>query len=49
MTSAGRQKVAEWLKYIENRSASQDNQGDPIATYSFEWMWQELGVLDLRR
>ena len=49
MTSAGRQKVAEWLKYIENRSARQGNQGDPIATYSFEWMWQELGVLDLRR
>ena len=48
-TSAGRQKVAEWLKYLENMSASQGNQGDPMATYSFEWMWQELGVLDLRR
>ena len=48
-TSAGRQKVAEWLKYLENRSAGQRNQADPMTTYSFEWIWQELGVLDLRR
>jgi hypothetical protein len=45
----GRQKVAEWLKYLENQSAKQPNSTDPMATYSFEWMWHELGVVDLRQ
>ena len=48
-TPAGRQKVAEWLKYIENQSANQPNPADLMATYSFEWLWQELGVVDLRQ
>ncbi|RUW61045.1 hypothetical protein [Mesorhizobium sp. M7A.F.Ca.US.008.03.1.1] len=47
-TPAGRQKVAEWLKYLENQSAKRADPEDPIATYSFEWMWRELGVHDLR-
>lgn len=46
---AGRQKVAEWLKYLENQSAKQPNSADHMATYSFEWMWHELGVVDLRQ
>jgi hypothetical protein len=48
-SAAGRQKVAEWLKYLENQSASHPDPADPMATYSFEWMWNELGVQDLRR
>ena len=48
-SSAGRQNVAEWLKYLENQSASQPDPADPMATYSFEWMWEELGVQNLRR
>ncbi len=48
-SAAGRQKVAEWLKYLENQSAKQAGPTDPMATYSFEWMWKELGVHDLRR
>lgn len=48
-SAAGRQKVAEWLKYLENQSANQPDSADPMATYSFEWMWNELGVHDLRR
>lgn len=48
-SAAGRQKVAEWLKYLENQSARQTDAADPMATYSFEWMWKELGVHDLRR
>lgn len=48
-SAAGRQKVAEWLKYLENQSANQPDPVDPMATYSFEWMWKELGVHDLRR
>jgi len=48
-SAAGRQKIAEWLKYLENQSANQPDPADPMATYSFEWMWKELGVRDLRR
>jgi hypothetical protein len=48
-STAGRQKVAEWLKYLENQSSRQPDPADPMATYSFEWMWQELGVIDLRQ
>lgn len=48
-TATGRQKVAEWLKHLENQSAKQPNSADPMATYSFEWMWHELGVVDLRQ
>ncbi|RWD75111.1 hypothetical protein [Mesorhizobium sp.] len=48
-TAAGRQKVADWLKYMENQTAKRPDPTDPLATYSFEWMWKELGVHDLRR
>ncbi len=48
-TAAGRRKVADWLKYLENQTARQPDPSDPMTTYSFEWMWKELGVLDLRR
>lgn len=48
-SSAGRQKVADWLKHLENQSAQQQDPADPMATYSFEWMWKELGVHDLRQ
>jgi hypothetical protein len=47
-TPAGRDKVAAWLKYLENRSANRDP-ADPIATYDFGWMWRELGVAKRRR
>ncbi|MET2832865.1 arginine deiminase-related protein [Mesorhizobium shangrilense] len=48
-SAAGRQKVAEWLKYLENQSSRQPDRANPMATYSFEWMWHELGVFDLRQ
>lgn len=46
-TKAGRAKVVEWLKYIENRTAKSGN--EQMASYSFAWMWEELGVSDLRQ
>jgi len=46
-SAAGRKKVVEWLKLIENRSAKAE--GTPMAEYDFRWMWEELGVLDERR
>lgn len=47
-TKAGRTKVADWLKYIENGSAKAGT-ADPMGTYDFTWMWEELGLSDLRR
>jgi hypothetical protein len=45
---AGRQKVAAWLKYLENQTAKVPDPADPMASYDFGWMWRELGVADLR-
>lgn len=47
-SAAGRKKVAEWLKYLENQSGRRVDPDDPMARYDYEWMWRELGVLDLR-
>jgi hypothetical protein len=48
-TAKGREKTAEWLKYLENRSVKQPDPADPMATYDFRWMWSELGIQSLRR
>ena len=45
----GRELLAAWLKYLENRSGSQPELADPMATYDFSWMWRELGIEKLRR
>lgn len=42
-SAAGRKKVVEWLKLLENRSAGR--QDTPMAEYDFGWMWEELGVM----
>src|SRR3546814_15234183 len=44
-TKAGRVKVADWLKYIEN-GAAKTGTADPKGTYDFTWMWEELGLCD---
>ena len=46
-TKAGRQKVADWLKSIEN-GAAKSGIADPMASYDFAWMWEELGLIELR-
>ena len=48
-TKAGREKVAEWLKYLEYQSRGTKDPTDPMATYDFGWMWRELKIEDLRR
>lgn len=48
-TAAGRERLAGWLKYLENRSSNQPDPNDPMATYDFTWMWRELGIEQLRR
>jgi hypothetical protein len=46
-TKNGRDKVVAWLKFIENQSA-QHGAGNPIAEYDFGWLWERLGVAELR-
>ena len=43
----GRDKLVAWLKLLENKSAKHEPD-DPMASYDFTWMWEELGVSDLR-
>ena len=40
---------AGWLKHLENRSSSQLDANDPMATYDFTWIWRELGIENLRK
>ena len=48
-TEKGREKVAEWLKHLENMSASHQDPEDPMATYDFGWIWHELNIEHMRR
>jgi len=47
-TIKGREKLVVWLKYMENQAANQQA-GTPMADYDFSWIWDELGIADLRR
>ena len=47
-TKSGREKLAVWLKHLENRSR-QPVATDPMTTYDFARRWHELKVEDLRR
>jgi hypothetical protein len=47
-TSKGRERVAAWLKTLENHAAHRPP-GDPMGCYDVGWMWAELGVEALRR
>ncbi len=46
-SAKGRQAVANWLKGLEQTSA-RCPADDPVRDYDFSWMWEELGVADLR-
>jgi hypothetical protein len=48
-TARGRERLAVWLKHLENRSRQQSDPTDPMATYDFSWLWRELKVENLRR
>ena len=43
-----RKKVVAWLKVLEKGEARM-RQSRAIEPYDFAWMWQELGVLHLRK
>ncbi len=46
-TAKGRQMLVDWLKLLENHTAKQP--AGPMADYDFTWLWEKLGVNDLRR
>jgi hypothetical protein len=48
-TAAGRRKVVDWLKHIENQSKCGRQSDDPMASYDFTWLWRDLGLEKLRR
>jgi len=47
-TAKGRQKLVAWLKYLENGAAKQKS-ASHMAEYDLAWMWDELGITELRR
>jgi hypothetical protein len=47
-TKKGREKLVVWLKFVENSTARQEANSS-MAGYDVSWMWDELGVADLRR
>lgn len=47
-TEEGRQQAAEWLKSIENHMAHSSD-SDAMAGYDIGWMWDRLGIGELRR
>jgi hypothetical protein len=47
-SAKGREKLVAWLKLAEN-SAARPSGGSPMAGYDVTWMWEELGIANLRR
>lgn len=47
-TAKGRDKVIAWLKMLENGSGRQEPD-DPMASYDFTWIWEELGIAEHRQ
>lgn len=47
-TAKGRVNVVDWLKTLENQTARSGDHNDEMASYSFNWLWCELGLDDLR-
>jgi hypothetical protein len=47
-TTGSQEKLVNWLKVLENSNA-QLGRASAIATYDVRWIWEELGVSNLRR
>ncbi len=47
-SAEGREKLVAWLKRLENHMA-QHEPTEPMADYDVAWLWEELGVADLRK
>jgi hypothetical protein len=44
----GREKLVAWLKFLENGAARRGG-GSSMADCDLTWIWEELGVANLRR
>jgi hypothetical protein len=47
-SAKGREKLVTWLKLLENGAARHGDRS-PMADCDLSWMWEELGVANLRR
>jgi hypothetical protein len=47
-TAGGREKLVAWLKRLEKQMAQHES-SEPMAGYDVAWLWEELGVADLRK
>ena len=47
-TASGRERVAAWLKLLEQGEA-RTRAGKNAPAYDFKWMWQELGIEEHRK
>jgi hypothetical protein len=47
-TARGREKLVAWLKVLEN-GAARHASGTSMGDYDLSWMWEELGITELRR
>ena len=47
-TPKGKQQVASWLKYLEKTEVKNQKSQNTIH-YDFLWMWEELGITELRK
>ena len=47
-TAGSREKLVAWLKRLENQMAHHES-SEPMAGYDVAWLWEELGVANLRK
>jgi hypothetical protein len=47
-TAKGRERLVAWLKLREN-GAARHASGTPMSDYDLSWMWEKLGITELRR
>jgi hypothetical protein len=47
-TAKCRERLVAWLKLLEN-GAARHASGTPMADYDLSWMWDKLGITELRR
>lgn len=47
-SKTGRQKVVDWLKYLENQTLRSTGSAG-VSGYDVTWMWEELGIAHLRQ
>ena len=47
-TAKGRERLVAWLKLLEN-GAARHASGTPMSDYDLSWMWEKLGITELRR